>query len=158
MGLQYHNDVQMIQKLDLDNFDRSEMVVVKIPISIPYATESEAFERVDGLFEHKGEFYRKVKQRLLQDTLHIICVKDKDRSHINNAWEKYVMTFTDNHADSQSSSKVLYNFIKDYLSRSFSILQISRGWDFEIKHRTIIIFSISEFFPSIIHPPEREFF
>ena len=78
MGLRYQNNVEMLEKLDLEDYNEAEMITVKIPISVPYASDSEEFERVDGLFEHKGEFYRLVKQRLFLDTLYVVCVKDQE--------------------------------------------------------------------------------
>lgn len=154
MGLRYQNNVEMLQKLDLGDYNEAEMVTVKIPISVPYASESEEFERVDGLFEHKGEFYRLVKQRLFQDTLQVVCVKDQELAYINQAWTSYVKTFTDNHSDNQSQSTISYSFIKDYLTRSFSIIQFSPGWVCDVVKQTNINIFISDFYPSIIHPPE----
>lgn len=156
LGLRYQNDVEMMQKLDQSEYSESDMVTIKIPIAIPYATDSQDFERIDGMFEHKGEFYRLVKQRLLRDTLHVVCVKDYELAYINNAWESYVKTFTDNHSD-KSSAASFHTLIKDYLPRAFSILRDSLGWECEVAQRSYFNFFVSDFCPSIIHPPERIF-
>jgi hypothetical protein len=155
IGLRYQNNVEMMQKLDLAEYSESDMITIKIPITIPYATDSQDFERVDGIFEHKGEFYRLVKQRLLHDTLHIVCVKDHELAYINQAWENYVKTFTDNHSDNNSNAKTFHTLIKDYLPRSFSILHSSPGWECDVILQSYVNFFISDFSPSIIHPPER---
>ena len=34
------------------------------------------YERVNGEFEHNGEFFKLVKQKLENDTLNIVCIKD----------------------------------------------------------------------------------
>lgn len=155
MGLKYQNDVEMLQKLDQAEYSQSDMITIKIPITIPYATDSRDFERVDGMFEHKGEFYRLVKQRLLRDTLHVVCVKDYELAYINQAWESYVKTFTDNQSD-KSAATAFHSLIKDYLPRNFSILRHSSGWESEVTPRAYLNSFISDFCPSIIHPPEKK--
>jgi hypothetical protein len=154
MTLQYRNNVEMIEKLDHDDYQDRDLVTIKIPIAIPYATDSEDFVRVEGLFEHNGEFYRLVKQRLFQDTLHVVCVKDHELAYINQAWEQYVKTFTDNHSDS-APAKTFQTLIKDYLPRTFSLILDSPGWDREMLFTLYVNNFISDFSPTIIHPPER---
>ena len=146
----------MMQKLDRSEYSDSDMITIKIPIAIPYATDSRDFERVDGMFEYKGEFYRLVKQRLLQDTLHVVCVKDHEMAYINQAWEDYVKTFTDNHSD-KTNAKTFHTLIKDYIPRTFSIHHCSPGWESEVIQQSHVNFLTSDFYPSIIHPPERIF-
>jgi hypothetical protein len=154
MGLRYHNDIGMIEKFDEATYNVSDEVVIKIPISIPYAIESEDFIRVDGIFEFQGEFFRKVKQRLLQDTLEIICVKDHELAHINHTWTSYVKTFTDSQKD-PTHTKLHFTFSKDYLTRAFSILPSSAGWEYEVLRLPNFCFLVSDFYPAIVHPPER---
>ncbi len=144
-----------MQKLDQADYNESDMVTIKIPIAVPYAIGSQDFERVDGLFEHNGEFYRLVKQRLFEDTLHVVCVKDHELAYINQAWEDYVKTFTDNHSD-KPASKITYTFIKDYLPRPFFLIHGSYGWEHEMAQQFYIDSFISDFCPSIVHPPERQ--
>lgn len=144
----------MMKKLDHAEYNESDMVTIKIPIAIPYAVDSQDFERVDGLFEHKGEFYRLVKQRLSQDTLHVVCVKDYELAYINQAWEDYVKTFTDNHSDN-SATKTFSTLMKDYIPRTFAIIHFSPGWESDVKPQSYINFLVSSYYPSIIHPPER---
>lgn len=155
VGLEFKNDADLTQKFDANNYDDSEQVMIKLPIAVPYATDSRDFERVDGKFEHNGEFYRMVKQKITADTLFIVCVKDHQSKRINQALTSYVETFADRPADHQSHSKLTYNFIKDYLTHSFTILPLSDGWECDVVKETSHTFSTSDFFPSIVHPPER---
>jgi hypothetical protein len=154
LGLQYKNDKDMIQKLDAEEYSDSETVTIKIPISIPYAAESEGFQRVDGKFEHNGEFYRLVKQKLSQDTLYVVCVKDYEDKRIDDAITNFVKTFTDKPSD-HSNSKIVVSFIKDYIPQSFSVQHISSGWVADVVKESSCSNFISSFYPSIIHPPER---
>jgi hypothetical protein len=155
LGLKYKNDKDMIQMLDAENYSDSETVTIKIPISIPYATDSKSFERVDGNFEHNGEFYRLVKQKLSQDTLYVVCVKDHENKVIDEAMTSFVKTFTDKPADNHSNSKILISFIKDYMPQTFGLQQESNGWEREVMKESLYVVFKSAFYPSIIHPPER---
>jgi hypothetical protein len=145
----------MTQKLDDDDYDKSETITVKIPITIPYATDSRDFERVDGTFEYQGEFYRLVKQRLISDTLHIVCVKDHQGKRINQAIESFVKTFTDKPVNDQQNVQTFSDFIKDYLTTSISITSLSFGWQLEVAKVTSLAVFLPTYNSSIIHPPER---
>ena len=155
LGLQYTNDMNMIQRLDADDYSASETVTIKVPLTVPYAAASKSFERVDGKFEHKGEFYRLVKQRLADDTLYVVCIKDRQNKRINEAMSTFVKTFTDKPVDQHSSSKIVINFIKDYIQQSFTIQHISMGWATDVVKETSCSILESTFHTSILHPPER---
>lgn len=155
LGLQYQNDKEMIQKLDAEDYSESETKIIKIPILIPYATDSKGFERVDGKFQHNGEFYRLVKQKLSKDTLYIVCVKDNENKIIDQAMSSFVKTFTDQPIDNSSSSKIVISFIKDYIPHTFAVRHLSFGWESDVVKESKRTILKSSFYPSITHPPER---
>ena len=156
VGMKYRHDSKMLEKFDNAGYRESEIVTIKIPIVIPYATESQDFVRVDGMFEYNKEFYRKVQQRFFQDTLHIQCIKDHTLTRMNKAWVSYVKTFSDSPTDHSSShSKIFFSFCKDYLQQAFSILQASAGSEMEMLRRTSIKIFVDNYFPSILQPPQR---
>ena len=155
LGLEYKNDKDMLQRLDAERYSDLEAVTIKIPISVPYAMDSKDFERVDGKFEHNGEFYRLVKQKLSQDTLYVICVKDHEKKRIDEAITSFVKTFTDKPIDNHSNSKIVINFIKDYIPQAFTVQHLSFGWETDVVKESSCSILTSSFCPSIIHPPER---
>lgn len=131
LGLRYQNTQSLILRLDADDYKSSQTVTIKIPFTVPYATDSREFERIDGEFEHNGEFYRLVKQRLYRDTLSIVCVKDHESKRIMQALSSYVKTFTDKPVDTnQSTAKIISRFSKDYISTSFELSTSAEGWRF----------------------------
>ena len=155
LGLQYKNDKNMIHRLDAEDYSASETVTIKIPITIPYAMDSKSFERVDGKFEHKGEFYRLVKQRLAGDTLYVVCIKDHENKRIDEAMSTFVKTFTDKPVDQHSNAKIVVTFIKDYIQQSFTLQHISMGWTIDVVKDSSCRILESTFHTSILHPPER---
>lgn len=155
VGVKYQNKQTLIQKLDVDEYDASSTVTLKIPITIPYATYSKEYERVDGEFEYQGEFYHLVKQRLDQDTLFIVCIKDTKSKQIHQALSDYVKTFTDKPSDAQQTGKISLNFLKEYIFESFEIKNLSSGWSTSTCLNSATVVFIDNFSTSIVHPPER---
>jgi hypothetical protein len=158
LGLQYQNSQEMMAKFDAEEYSTSEAITIKVPITIPYASDSREYERVNGQFEHQGEFYRLVKQRLLHDTLFIVCVKDQQSKNIDQALASYVKTFTDKPVDNHSNAKTFSLLSKDYLSHTMSISQSSSGWSFDVVKKTSLLIFIPTFYPSIDPPPDRVLF
>lgn len=119
----------MKTRFDNEEYARTEEITIKVPLTVPYATDSREFTRVDGEFEHQGDVYRMVKQRLKSDTLYIVCVRDNASKDIKQALEDYVKTFTDKPVSEKSNSKTSQNLIKDYIVSSITLQTISEGWN-----------------------------
>jgi hypothetical protein len=126
LGLKYQHAEFFTQHLDEERYRNSETVTLKVPVAIPYLQNTD-FERVNGEFEHKGEFFRLVKQRFASDTLFIVCIKDTRSKHIKQALVEYVKTFSD-HPVTSTSADTLPSFIKDYISHTFGIGHETDGW------------------------------
>jgi len=91
--------------------------------------DEQDYHRVTGEFEHKGEVYRLVKQKLYKDILYIVCVKDTKSKKINQALVDYVKTFTDRPFNAkQQGVKLTYSIIKDYLNTGVTIENDTNGW------------------------------
>jgi hypothetical protein len=128
MGLRSQLAVQMRANLDESNYALSDEITFKVPIAIPYASDMTDYQRVDGEFRHEGNVYRLLKQKLLKDTLYIVCVKDMHAQKIDKALEDYVKTFSDKPSTEKSGSKTLDTFSKDFLSHVISIEPSQTGW------------------------------
>ncbi len=153
-GLRYKTTLELVQRLDNDRYSTEETILLKIPVAVPYQIDSEEYERVDGEFEHQGEFYRLVKQKYQNDTLFMVCIKDHTSKRIEQALTDYVKTFTDKPIDAKHSGKVATNLVKDYLPSCVSINTISTGWNSEL------VFAIKKYDllnhdQSIASPPPR---
>lgn len=129
VGLQFKNSREMQARFDNEDYARTQEITIKVPITVPYATDSREYTRVDGEFEHQGEVYRMVKQKLQSDTLYIVCVKDNISKDIKQALADYVKTFTDKPVSEKSNSKTAQNLIKDYMISSTTLQTISDGWN-----------------------------
>lgn len=126
LGLKYQQAETMTEQFDENRYRDSETITLKVPVSIPYLQNTD-FERVDGEFEHNGEFFRLVKQKFANDTLYIVCVNDVHSKNIKQVLAEYVKTFSDQPLSSKPSTLVP-SLINDYLLIDFSIGTSSDGW------------------------------
>ena len=89
-GLHFQLDQQLTSRLDANLYDPAETVELRIPIGLPYPIHSEGFQRVDGRFEHNGEFFKLIKHKLQNDTLYIVCIRDRDTRQLVSTMNNYV--------------------------------------------------------------------
>ena len=143
----------MTARFDADQYDESQAITIKIPMSIPYLADDTEFKRVDGTYQYKGEFYRLIKQRYAQEMLTVICIKDTEKKRISQAITDYVMTFGDSGEDQDNALTI--SFIKDYIPQTFAIITTSNGWQSDVVESIAINCLVSTFTSSVIHPPER---
>ena len=154
-SLHYQNDKAMTESLDMETYDESQTLTVKVPVSIAYMPDQPEFQRVNGEFELAGELYRMLKQRYAKDTLTVVVVKDSGHKKIDHVLKDIAKGFTDETADGNSSSKTSVNFLKDYVFTSFAFASLSAGWSTDVTPGTNYLSLTSTFAASIIHPPER---
>ena len=131
-GLEYKTTRDLVKRLDNQQYSKSETITIKVPFTLPYQLDSNGYERVNGKFEHNGEFYRLVEQKLARDTLFIVCIKDHASNRIKQALEDYVKTFTDKPAHAKNSGKSFISFIKDFLPTSILLSSVSAGWNYTV--------------------------
>jgi hypothetical protein len=157
LGLQYQNNQALIQRLDNESYRTDETVTLRIPLSVPYVDNDAEYQRVDGEFEHEGELYHMVKQRLSRDTLYMVCIKDHQGNRISHALKDYVKTFADGKAtDGKAPAKTFTSFSKDYMTSSYTIAESAEGWYAAAIATPAQPQSLEHTFcASIVHPPER---
>ena len=152
-GLKYKSTLELVHRLDNQQYSKAETFTIAVPIAIPYQQSSE-YARVDGEIEHNGEFYRLVKQKFANDTLFIVCIKDHESKRIKQALTDYVKTFTDKPADAKNTSSTAITFIKDFLHSSINISHASQGWNYSVEQASPFDYFYNR--PSVVFtPPPR---
>lgn len=154
VGWRFKTTTDLVKRLDNQQYSEEETMTVKVPISMPYSLSTVGeFERVNGEIEHRGEVYRLIKQKLENDTLYMVCIKDHESKLINEALADYVKTFTDKPGDNQSG-KISVSFIKDYLPTSISISHLSTGWNYAL-YFSCEQYELLSSYHFIISPPPK---
>jgi hypothetical protein len=95
VGLQYQASVRFSEMMDNDEFDPEDTYLFKVPLTLPYQITDNGYEKVSGLIEHRGTYYRLVKQRYANDTLHIVCVRDQAQKRIADQFTRYAKLSND---------------------------------------------------------------
>jgi hypothetical protein len=144
VGMRYKNTRDFTVRLHAEDYTEGEMLTVKIPITIPYLQELPSATENFVAIEHQGEFYTLVKQRLVNDTLEMVCVRNHERKQIEDALTDYVKTFTENTSDGGPQSQVIPTFIKDFLSTHITLEASGTGWVRTIQHAASATSVLSE--------------
>jgi len=142
------------KKIDEEVFSGSQTLTFRIPLKVPYHTDDSEYAQVDGQFENNGEVYRLVKQKLLRDTLYIVCLKDTDSKKINQELTDYVKTFSDSHDSSKhSNAKKVVAPISEYTLMSIGLITQQNGWVKSIEFNEFIHEESTNATVDIILPP-----
>lgn len=116
-GLRLETNQQLTARLDAGLYDPDATIELKIPVTLPYPIHTDDFKRVDGGFEHNGEYYKLVKHKFQNDTLYIVCIRDGETRELVNAMTDYIrltQAFPVNH---EKAHNFLEKLAKDFLSR-----------------------------------------
>jgi len=100
------NDLQ--ESLYNKNYKESDLVSLKLPFVLPYATNSKDFESFEGNIDIKGINYQYVKKRIYNDTLELLCIPNFVKSSISNLKNNFSNQLVD-FATSNTSKKLPVN-------------------------------------------------
>ena len=113
-GLRYQAKQDLVSRLDSDSYANDETILIRIPMTLPYPMPV-GYERVNGEFEHNGEFFKLVKQKLENDTLNIVCIRDHKEKQLFGAFKDFIKLSNDlPTTDSQHAILLLSKLLKDY--------------------------------------------
>lgn len=128
-----HHQSETLRKLDNNEVDGFRTVTLKIPLAVPYPAARSEYERIKGAFEHRGERYKLVQQKLENDTLYIVCIRDVNEERLQHALNDFVKLSHDNTTDSKSF-KLLNSFCKDFHHTHQPGLLHASGWSLALTH------------------------
>lgn len=89
LALSHQLDQQWHAKAYEDDLTGEELLHASIPLSIPYQPNQSEYKPVSSKLEIDGNYYRIVKQKYVQDTLHVIYINDtlqKELKQSVNEW------------------------------------------------------------------------
>jgi hypothetical protein len=118
----------LLVRLDANNYSSNDVVVISVPISLPYPLQQQGYERVDGEFEYQGEYYSLVKQRLENDTLFMVCIKDHKQKKLVKVLNEYTNLANNLPASAQHTVDQFAKLFKDYTSAESTSISAGTGW------------------------------
>jgi hypothetical protein len=78
-------DNQLEARLDLNDYDESELVEIKVELNIPYQYTWSNFERHSGEIELNGKIYTYVKRKIQDGYLILKCIPNIVKQNLRNA-------------------------------------------------------------------------
>jgi hypothetical protein len=120
---------QLSLRLDNDNYADHETFLFKLPLTLPYGINQQGYQRVEGSFEHGGQFYQLVKQKLENDTLFIVCIKDHEKKKIVDAFSDYTKLSHDLPTSSEKEGlNLLSKLAKEFENNILLEIVMTEGW------------------------------
>jgi hypothetical protein len=113
--IEHTNNAEMDFALDQDEFSGSEAITLRIPATMPYpVVQHNSYERVQGTFNFEGNVYRLVRRKHYNDTLYVVCVKDKKSTIIASTINELTASFAGIPLPEKSNAKIASLLIKDF--------------------------------------------
>lgn len=76
------NEHRLVASLDLHAYSDKNLVLIKIPLHLPYTTDNHKFVRVNGQVKVGQTYYNYVKRRICQDTLMLMCIPNPEKARL----------------------------------------------------------------------------
>lgn len=86
---QQKSNQQLELALDKDDYNPSELITIKVPLSLPYMSDQTSFERVDGEINIDGKIYKYVKRKIYNGELVLLCLPDKNKMRLLHAKDEF---------------------------------------------------------------------
>jgi len=144
--------------LDQKNYNESDLISFKLPLTLPYISNSNKFVSFEGNIDINGINYQYVKKRIYNDTLELLCIPNFTKSIIKNTQNNLANVLYDI-ASSTSSKKMPSNQLV-----KVSISDFTEDHHFDIYHQIFttklshdalhIIESSFDFLQRLEQPPE----
>ncbi len=117
----------LITARDKDQYNDDDLITLKLPFNLPYYTNSNVFNRMDGEIELNGQHYNFVKCRIYQDSVEYLCIPNNDRTKLSNARNEFYKLVNDLQHPSQSKKSGSTSGVKSLLSE---YCQENNSWGF----------------------------
>ncbi len=117
---QQRSDKNFEVLLDKEQYNEAELITIKVPLSLPYQSDSKDFERISGEVNFKGKIYKYVKRKIENGEFVLLCLPDKNKMQLENAREDF---FKNTNDLAQNNSKRSDN------SKSISLKKVSSEYD-----------------------------
>jgi hypothetical protein len=155
--MEHRVKADLLTRLDAGDYHQNDVTILTIPLSLPYPVHQGDYERVNGDFQYGGEYYRLVKQKLENDTLFLVCIKDKQAKKLAVALTEYTKLANDIPSGTRQALTFLSKLFKDF-NPSGAIHPIANGgWQEEILPCVKNYQVVSRNYPIDSPPPEYMF-
>ena len=118
--VQQEADTRLEAKLDVNEYDESQLIEIKVPVNMPYQADWAGFERYDGEIEVNGIHYKYVKRKIQDGQLVLKCIPNQTKQRLESAKEDLFKITNDLQQDNSAkktgtpNSTLVKNVLGDY--------------------------------------------
>ena len=76
------SDKDAVAQINKAAYKDAELVEIAIPLNMPYMQSQDSYERCDGSIEFNGTHYNYVKRKTSNDTLHLLCLPNAQKTQL----------------------------------------------------------------------------
>ena len=125
--LQQKADRQLETRIDLNDYDESQLIEIRVALDMPYQNDQSSFERHYGEIEMNGKIYTYVKRKVEDGYLVLKCIPNTTKQDIKTA--DNILFNVNNGLDQEHSgsknnsplNNVAKNIFSDYDDYSFHV-------------------------------------
>jgi hypothetical protein len=153
-GLRSQAKSELLHRLDADEYASEDIEILTIPISLPYPIHQNGYERAYGEFEHNGSYFNLVKQKIENDTLFIVCIKNHQEKKLVNELTQYANLMNNVPASTKHTIELFGKLFKDYTSIGSLCISCNEGWERNIYFSEITLVLQTKKYPVLSPPPK----
>jgi hypothetical protein len=125
--LEVQHDTVLEKRMDENSYDPSAVFILKSPVTLPYYTNSETYERVNGSVEVEGIAYKYIKRRIYNDSIELVCLPNPKKQQLESARDLFFQLANDfqaeRHAAGHSGNPVVIKILlPEFFEEDASVL------------------------------------
>lgn len=76
-------------KLSKNDFETDDLISIKVPVTLPYYTNSANYDFTNGEVEMNGTSYKYIKKRIYNDSIEFVCIANTGKMRLENARDEF---------------------------------------------------------------------
>lgn len=80
----YRLDNRIENNIIHNNYKKTELVQIKIPVHLPAVCNWEDYESINGQMQHNGNCYNYVGLKITRDTMFLLCLPNNEKTQLVN--------------------------------------------------------------------------
>lgn len=156
------SDISLQWSLDNNEYDEADLLVIKQPVNLPYYTNSQNFQRLDGEVNVEGTIYKYVKCRIYKDSLEMLCIPHLSKMKIENSKEEFFKLVNDyqqagNNKKDPATKKVFKSTMSEYVKIHDELIKTSKFLPASVFYHENTPLLPKIFLKSSEQPPDNSF-
>jgi hypothetical protein len=145
----------LLHRLNADEYASDDIEVLSIPLNLPYAVaQGGDYQETDGEFEHNGSYFHVVKQRIENDTLYLVCVKNHQVKKLMSKLNEYSNLMNNVPSGTKQALNFFGKLFKDYTSSDVTSPVRNEGWIFSSSFVELTFTVLTKDYPILSPPPK----